>query len=98
LDWLLESLPSELGPGERARVQALLVGAVRHLGRIDGHLRKFLAREPRPSVWAGLVVAGFELLEGGAEEGLTARVCHHLVEQVKKLASPKEAAFANAVV
>ncbi len=98
LDWLLESLPTELSPGERARVQALLVGTIRHLGRIDGHLQALMSRPPRPSVAAGLAVAGFELLEGGADEGLTARVGHHLVEQVKRLATPKEAGFANAVV
>ena len=57
-----------------------------------------MSRPPRPSVWAGLVVAGFELIEGGTDEGLTARVGHHLVEQVKRLATAKEAGFANAVV
>ncbi len=98
LDWLLESLPTDLSSGERARIQALLVGAVRHLSRIDGHLDRLMTRPPRPSVWAGLVVAGFELIEGGADEGLTARVGHHLVEQVKRLATAKEAGFANAVV
>ncbi|WP_324726098.1 RsmB/NOP family class I SAM-dependent RNA methyltransferase [Actomonas aquatica] len=98
VDWLLESLPADMPAGERARVQALLVGTVRHLGRIDGHLDALMTRPPRPTVWAGLAVAGFELLEGGADEGLKARVCHHLVEQVKRLATAKEAGFANAVV
>lgn len=97
VDWLLEKLPRELSSEERARVQALLVGTIRHLGRIDSHLEKLMSRPPRPVVWAGLAVAGFELLEGGGE-GHTAKVGHHLVEQMKQLASPKEAGFANAVV
>lgn len=97
VDWLLEKLPRELSPEARARVQALLVGTIRHLGRIDHHLEKLMSRPPRPIVWAGLAVAGFELLEGGSE-GHTARVGHHLVEKIKYLASPKEAEFANAVV
>ena len=98
VDWLLESLPKEMPSAERARVQALLVGTVRHLGRIDAHLHDLMTRPPRPIVWAGLAVAGFELLEGGEDEGLTARICHHVVEQIKRLATPKEAGFANAVV
>ncbi|MCF3648300.1 RsmB/NOP family class I SAM-dependent RNA methyltransferase [Synoicihabitans lomoniglobus] len=97
VDWLLEKLPRELPPAERARVQALLVGTIRHLGRIDAHLDKLMTRPPRPVVWAGLAVAGFELLEGGTE-GHSARVGHHLVEKIKSLASAKEAGFANAVV
>src|SRR5690606_7189846 len=65
VDHLLEGLPAELDAAQRARVQALLLGAVRHLGRIDAHLSELITRPPRPWVWAALVVAGFELLEPG---------------------------------
>lgn len=96
-DWLLESLPGQLGGGERARVQALLLGTLRHLGRIDAVLESLMARPPRPIVQAALRVAGFEVLSHPDEAGHAAKVCHHLVNQVRRLASPKEAAFANAV-
>jgi 16S rRNA (cytosine967-C5)-methyltransferase len=44
-----------------------------------------------------LLVAGFELIEGGDEHHV-ARVVHHAVEQAKTLASPPEARLVNAVV
>ena len=101
VDVLLDSLPAELAPAQRARVQALLLGAVRHLGRIDRHLNRLIARPPREWVWAALVVAGFELLEvpdSAKKEGYAARVCHHAVEKIKCLASPPESRLANAVL
>jgi 16S rRNA (cytosine967-C5)-methyltransferase len=97
VDALLETLSGDLSRVERARVQALLFGAVRHLGRIDAHLTPLLARPPRTIVWAALQLAGYELIEGGPE-GHAARVGHHAVEQTKTLASPKEAGLVNAVV
>lgn len=97
VDVLLESLPSGLSRVERARVQNLLFGAVRHLGRIEAHLTPLLARAPRTRVRAVLLLAGCELIEGGSE-GHVARVVHHAVEQTKALASPAEARLVNAVV
>lgn len=97
LDRLLESVPGTLSRVERARVHALLVGAVRHLGRIRSHLDPLMPRDPRPIVRAAMEVAGFELLEGGPE-GHAARVVHHAVEQIKHLASARESGFANAVI
>lgn len=96
-DALLESVPSDLTRPERARVQALLFGAIRHLGRIDAHLQQLMPRPPRTIVWSVLSLAGYELIEGGPE-GHAARVGHHAVEQAKRLASPKEAGLVNAVV
>ena len=97
VDWLLEAVPAEVSRVERARIHALLVGTVRHLGRIDNHLDRLMERPPRPLVWAALAVAGFELLEGGTE-GHAARVGHHAVEQLKRMVTAREAGFANAVV
>ena len=97
VDALLESLPADFPRVERARVQSLLFGAIRHLGRLDAHLTPLLHRAPRTRVRAVLLLAGCELLEGGAE-GHVARVVHHAVEQTKTLASPAEAGLVNAVV
>lgn len=97
VDALLGTLPPALARVERARVQSLLFGAIRHRGRIESHLGPLLARPPRTIVWASLMLAGFELIEGGTE-GHAARVGHHAVDQVKALASPKEAGLVNAVV
>lgn len=82
----------------RARCQGLLFGAVRHLGRIESHTDPLLAKPPRAVLWAVLMVAGWELIEGGTAEAQVARVVHHAVEQAKTLASPPEARLVNAVV
>ncbi|GAB1488519.1 16S rRNA (cytosine(967)-C(5))-methyltransferase RsmB [Opitutaceae bacterium] len=97
VDALLESLPRDLPRAERARVQSLLFGAVRHLGRIESHLAPLLSKPPRTKLRAILLLAGCELIEGGTE-GHVARVVHHAVEQTKTLASPSEARLVNAVV
>lgn len=96
-DSLLETFPAELGRTERARCQNLLYGAVRHLGRIEAHFRPMLHKEPRSRVHAVLLLAGYELIEGGGD-GHVAKVVHHAVEQTKALASPSEAKLVNAVV
>ncbi|MDF9833594.1 16S rRNA (cytosine967-C5)-methyltransferase [Ereboglobus sp. PH5-5] len=96
-DALLDSLPREVAGVERARCQHLLFGALRHKGRVDSHLQRLVARAPRPRLSAVLLVAGFELIEGG-DEGHAARVVHHAVEQTKTLASQPEARMVNAVV
>ena len=97
VDALLESLPRDLPRTERARMQNLLFGAVRHLGRIEAHLAPLLSKPPRTKLRAILLLAGCELIEGGPE-GHVARVVHHAVEQTKTLASPSEARLVNAVV
>jgi 16S rRNA (cytosine967-C5)-methyltransferase len=97
VDTLLEQLPRTIAGVERARCQSLFYGAVRHYSRIDGHLKGLVNRAPRPRLQAILLVAGFEILEGGDEHHL-ARVVHHAVEQAKTLASPPEAKLVNAVV
>lgn len=97
VDALLDSLPRTTGRAERGRCQHLLFGAVRHLGRIEAILAPLLARPPRSVVKAALLIAGYELIEGGAD-GHVARVVHHAVERTKALASPPEAKLVNAVV
>jgi 16S rRNA (cytosine967-C5)-methyltransferase len=96
-DTLLEQMPRGIVGQDRARAQSLLFGAIRHYGRLNSHLERLVARPPRPRLQAILLVAGFELLEGGDEHHL-ARVVHHAVEQAKTLASPAEARLVNAVV
>ncbi len=97
VDVLLDSLPRSLGRAERGRCQHLLFGAVRHLGRIEAIFTPLLARPPRAIIKAVLLIAGYELIEGGGD-GHTARVVHHAVEQTKSLASQPEAKLVNAVV
>lgn len=96
-DFLLEGLPKDLSRVDRARVQHLFFGTLRHLGRLENELNKWVPRPPRNRLRALLLVAGFELIEGG-EDGHVARVVHHAVEQAKALASPSEARLVNAVV
>ncbi len=95
VDTLLEGLPSALTGQERARAQQLFYGVVRWSSRLEAALTGLMARPPRTKVKAILMVAGFELLEGGPT--LTAKVIHHAVEKAKTVASAKEAGLVNAV-
>jgi len=95
VDTLLEGLPSALTGQERARAQQLFYGVVRWSSRLEAALTGLMARPPRTKVKAVLVVAGFELLEGGPT--LTAKVIHHAVEKAKTVCSVKEAGLVNAV-
>ncbi len=97
VDALLDTIPRTVTGVDRGRCQNLLLGAVRHRGRIEAHLKQLITLLPRPRVQGILLVAGFELIEGGSE-GHAARVGHHAVEQTKLLASPSEARLVNAVV
>ncbi len=94
VDALLEQLTPGLPAQERARAQHLFYGVVRWADRIDKALAGLMARAPRTRVRAVLFVAGFELLEGGAE---VAQVVHHAVGKAKTVASQKEAGLVNAV-
>jgi 16S rRNA (cytosine967-C5)-methyltransferase len=95
VDTLLEGLPSALTGQDRARAQQLFYGVVRWSSRLEAALTGLMARPPRTKVKAVLVVAGFELLEGGPT--LTAKVIHHAVEKAKTVCSAKEAGLVNAV-
>ena len=96
VDTLLEGLSTALTTQDRARAQQLFYGVVRWSNRLEAALQGLMAHPPRTKVRAILLVAGFELLEGGAS--LTAKVIHHAVEKAKTIASPKEAGFVNAVL
>lgn len=100
IDALLETLPRTLTGAERARCQHLVLGVVRHFGRIDAALGRLVAHPPRFATRAVLLIAGYELIEAAgepAEAGLSAKIVHHAVEQTKALASPAEAGLVNAV-
>lgn len=100
VDALLDSLPRTLAGAERARCQHLVLGVIRHFGRIDAALGRLIAHPPRFSTRAVLLIAGFELIEAAADQddGRVAKIVHHAVEQTKSLASPAEARLVNAVV
>ena len=95
VDTLLEGLAASLAGQERARAQQLFYGVVRWSGRLEAALAGLMAHAPRTKVRAVLLVAGFELLEGGADS--VAQVIHHAVEQAKTVCSAKEARLVNAV-
>jgi 16S rRNA (cytosine967-C5)-methyltransferase len=93
VDALLEGLPTALVGQERARAQQLFYGVVRWSGRLEAALQGLMARPPRPKVRAVLLLAGFEILDGGEP----AKVIHHAVEKAKTVCSAKEAGLVNAV-
>jgi 16S rRNA (cytosine967-C5)-methyltransferase len=94
-DALLDTV--QLSGGARARCQNLFYGAVRHYGRIETVVSTLVRLRPRSRVMAILLLAGYELIEGGGE-GHAAKVGHHAVTQTKALASESEARLVNAVV
>lgn len=101
IDALLDTLPASVSGGERARCQHLVLGVIRHYGRLDSALARLVAHPPRFLTRAVLFVAGFELIEAQgdpASEGRVAKIVHHAVEQTKSIASPAEARLVNAVV
>ncbi len=100
IDELFESIGGTLSGAERARCQHLVFGAIRHFGRIDAALGRWIAHPPRFATRAVLLLAGFELIEAATppiEEGLVAKIVHHAVDRTKLLASPAEARLVNAV-
>ncbi len=97
VDALLDGLPRNTSKADRGRVQHLLFGALRHMGRLDGLVARWVPRQPRTRLRAVLLLAGYELIEGRGD-GHAARVVHHAVEQAKSFASPAEARLVNAVV
>lgn len=100
VDALLDALPKGLTGAERARCQHLVMGVIRHYGRVDAALGRLISHPPRFSTRAVLFIAGFELIEAAQDNdhGRVAKVVHHAVEQAKSLASPAEARLVNAVV
>ena len=99
IDTLLDALPRHLPSAERARMQHLVLGVVRHFGRIDSALARLVSHAPRFSTRAILFIAGYELIEAAVadDSGRVAKIVHHAVEQTKALASPAEARLVNAV-
>jgi 16S rRNA (cytosine967-C5)-methyltransferase len=97
IDRLMEQLPSSLGGADRARCQHLVYGVVRHAGRIEAALDRIVAHPPRFGTRAMLFLAGFELIEDGADVGRAARIVHHAVGQAKIRASAAEGRLVNAV-
>ena len=53
---------SGLPPEDRARAQHLAAGVLRHLGRIDTALGRFMSSPPRDPALAALRLAAFEML------------------------------------
>jgi 16S rRNA (cytosine967-C5)-methyltransferase len=100
VDLLLEPLPRQLPPAERARIQHLVLGVIRHFGRVEAALGRLVPHPPRFTTRAALFIAGFELIEAAQEgdQGRVAKIVHHAVEQTKVLSSPAEARLVNAVV
>lgn len=94
-DTLLETCP--LSGGARAGCQNLFYGAIRHLGRLELALSTLVRLRPRNPVMAVLLLAGYEMLEGGTE-GHSARVGHHAVTQARRVAGDAPARLVNAVV
>ena len=100
IDTLLDSLPKTLRGSARARCQHLVLGVVRHYGRLDAALGRLVSHPPRFATRAILFIAGFELIEAAQDrdDGRIPKIVHHAVEQTKALASPAEARMVNAVV
>lgn len=95
LSHLLERMPEDWDAGRRRSCQSLLFGTVRHLRLLEKALRDNLRRQPKPGVWASLLVATRELMQ---DPERSAKIVHHAVAQVGRKYSQAEKGLANAVL
>ena len=96
VDRLLEGLPASFTGVERARCQYLVLGVVRHAGRLEAAMDRLVAHPPRFITRAVIFVAGFDLTP--SRDGRVPKIVHHAVDQARGLASPAEARLVNAVL
>jgi 16S rRNA (cytosine967-C5)-methyltransferase len=97
-DELLENAlaKSPLHGPDRALTQELFYGCLRHRLELDFILTKLAARPPRANVATLLHLGLYQLFY--LEKIPTHAAVHETVELVKKLATPAEAKFANAIL
>src|SRR5262245_25706616 len=76
IDSLLDLLPRQVTGAERARAQYLILGVVRHFGRIESALQRLVSHLPRFTTRAVLFLAGFELIESSEDrdDGRVAKI------------------------
>jgi len=95
LSHLLEGLPAEADRTARRRALRLLVGTVRHLGLIEHCLSELVPKRPRAGLRAGLLIAGYELMETPQR---AAPIVSHAVDRIGRAYSAPERRLANAVL
>ncbi|MCC5841109.1 MAG: RsmB/NOP family class I SAM-dependent RNA methyltransferase [Opitutales bacterium] len=91
-----EAVLAEGGAAGRGRAEWLLRGALRDYLAIEGILRARVRRDPQPTVWAALVLAGYEMRERGVEK--RAAVVDFAVGEVAARVGRSAASFVNAVL
>lgn len=92
---LLEGVPRQWDSGRRRACQSLLFGTVRHLGLLEKVLDEFLQRRPKKKIWAGLLVASWELYDCPEKKAV---VVHNAVEKIGGFAGKSGRGLANAVL
>lgn len=95
---VIDEALDELSGPVRAQAQRLTYGVIRNWMPLEAAIGCLVPKKPSVATRTILLVAGFELVEAGADEGTRAKVTHHAVEGAKYLASPREAGFVNAVL
>ncbi|MFQ5439253.1 MAG: transcription antitermination factor NusB, partial [Paracoccaceae bacterium] len=84
-----------LVPQDRARAQALSTGVLRHLGRIDAILERYLEKPPAPRALQALRVAAFEMLAENIPSHAAVNAAVEIVRGSHKAA--RQAGLVNAV-
>lgn len=94
---LLEKIPKDLNPSDRALIREIVSGSVRYLRLLDFSIEKVSGRKvasQKPEVRNGLRVAAYQIFFTGIPPYAAV---NETVEAVKRLAGRKEAGFVNAV-
>ncbi len=92
---IMENTASEAG-SISARIHFLVLGVVRHWGRINALLGDLVKKLPKKRCRAVISVAIYEWLQ--ADEETKPKVIHHAVGEAKQLLSKGESGFVNAVL
>jgi 16S rRNA (cytosine967-C5)-methyltransferase len=97
-DSLLAPVRGRLGAHEYALCQQLFYGVLRNLSLLNAGVDSLCPRKPITGAAALVMVAGYELLEDGADAGKRAVITHHAVEMARKILPARMRGFVNAVL
>lgn len=95
-DLIFEALPSSIESDKRSRCKYLFYGVLRNKLRISEALSKFTKNKPKKLLLSILLITGYEILQSSNHKN--EKIIHYAVEQSKKLLSPQEVKFINAVL
>ena len=93
---LFDQLPSNLCYEKKSRIKNLFYGVLRNQSRISDALKPITKKTPKNLLLSILFTSGYELIESNNNK--KEKIIHHAVEESKRLVSPSEVKFLNAIL